>query len=51
MGRLSRQFLHLTVQVYTADAHLVGYLVNAEFGVVQILVDGRHDALQQFLVG
>ena len=28
--RLPRQLLHLTVQVHTADAHLVGYLVDTE---------------------
>ena len=39
------------MQVYTTDTHLVGNAVNAEFGIVQIVVDGYHDALQQFFVG
>ena len=51
MGCLSRQFLHLAMQVYTADTHLLGYHVDAQVGVVQVLVDGLHHALQQFLVG
>ena len=48
---LVRQLLHLTVEVYTTDSHLVGNHVHAKVGVVDILVDHVHHALQQLLVG
>ena len=51
VGRLARELLHLTVQVDAADAYLIGNHIDAEVGIVQLLVDGGHDALEQLLVG
>ena len=51
VGRLAGQFLHLAVEVDSADAYLFGNHIDAEVGVVQLLVDGGHDAVEQFLVG
>ena len=48
---LSCQFLHLPMQVNAADAHLVGYHIDTEVGVVQILIDAVHDTVEEFLVG
>lgn len=51
VGGLPREVLHLTVDVDTADTYLIGYHIDAQVGVVQILVDAIHDAVEEFLVG
>ena len=51
MRCLSRQFLHLTVQVHTTDANLFGNHIYVEVGVGNILVDDTHDTLQELLIG
>ena len=49
-GGDSRQFLHLTMQLYTADTHLLGQTLHIEIAVGDILIDGFHDTFHQHLV-
>ena len=51
MRRLTCEFLHLPVQVNTADAHLLGDHVDIQVGIGEVLSDTHHDLLQQLLVG
>ncbi len=51
MGCLTCQLLHLAMQVDTRDAYLLGYAVDAEVGVADVLVDDLHDSIEQLVVG
>ena len=48
---LSRKILHLAMDMHTADTYLIGYHIDAQVGIVQILVDAIHDAVEELLVG
>ena len=48
--RLIGQFLHLAVQVYTTDAHLLCYHVHTQVGIVDVFVDNLHYPLHQGIV-
>ena len=39
------------MEMYAADTSLVGYHIDTEVGIAQVLVDALHDALQQLLIG
>ena len=51
MRRLAGELLHLTMEVDTADAGLLGNHVNAEVGVAQVFVDTLHDTVEKLFVG
>ena len=50
VGRLTCQFLHLTMQMNTTDANLVSNTVDAEVGVADVFVDDLHDTVKQLFV-
>ena len=49
-GRDTRHFLHLTVQLGSTDAHLLGKHVDIEVAVGEVFVDHLHDTLHEQLV-
>ena len=50
MWRLIGQLLHLAVQVHATDAHLLGYHIDTQVGIADVLVNHLHHALHQCII-